>query len=68
MYIDLLHQMSVIVRSVGARGRAYLALGEQQFHAAARAAMHDRVVLSFFIVAHIIERGCRRGRGGKFRG
>lgn len=68
MYIDLARQLSVFARSVGVRVRAYLAFGEQQLHAATRAAMHDRVVFSFFIVAQVVERGCRRGRGGKFRG
>ena len=68
MYIDLARQMSVFVRSVEARGRTNLAFGEQQLYAATRAAMHDGVVFSFFIVAQVVERGCRRRRGGKFRG
>ena len=56
MYIDLARSLSVFARFI--KVRAYLALGEQQFHATTRAAMHDCVVFSFFIVAQIVERGC----------
>ena len=41
--------------------QAHLALGEQELHAATRAAMHDCVILPLLIVAHIKERSCRRG-------
>lgn len=68
MYIDLARQMSVSVGSVGARGRENLAFGKQQLYAATRAAMHDCIVLPFFIVTQVVEGGRRRDRGSKFRG
>ena len=47
---------------------AHLALGKQKLHSPVSADMRYGVVISFLVIAHIVERSCWRSRHAGLRG